>query len=312
MTGIRGLSADLKTLSGDPNPASTLITKFHDELFLELPSLRRHARALTAPQKIRDDLATSALELVIEETDVGAEKARTPGIALFRAFHRIWAVASAQTDRPATEGEAGVPALMVTGADISRAALLLYTIEGFSLKDVADILGLDPAEARVRCNQAQDAMSLAMKGKVLIIEDEAHISTDLKTIVVNMGYTCTGIARTEREAIKPGSQDRPDVILADMQLADNSSGPDAVQALFTHFQAEIPVVFISGRPEEVLTGRMPEPAFLISKPYSEARSVRRSTRRCSTLPTTAPHSARPFSPVRPSVTAAPQPMGNRA
>ena len=61
---------------------------------------------------------------------------------------------------------------------------------------------------------------------------------------------------------------RPDLILSDIQLADGSSGIDAVNELLGSL-GDIPVIFITAFPERLLTGDRPEPAFLISKPYSE-------------------------------------------
>src|SRR5690606_2764913 len=104
--------------------------------------------------------------------------------------------------------------------------------------------------------------------RVLVIEDEAIIAMDLSAIVEEMGHTVTGIARTRSEAVKLAAQDRPDLILADIQLADNSSGIDAVNDILAHFE-ELPVIFITAFPERLLTGERPEPAFLINKPYAE-------------------------------------------
>ena len=60
-------------------------------------------------------------------------------------------------------------------------------------------------------------------------------------------------------------EDRPGLVLADIQLADDSSGIDAVKDILAEF--EVPVIFITAFPERLLTGERPEPAFLISKPY---------------------------------------------
>jgi two-component SAPR family response regulator len=51
-------------------------------------------------------------------------------------------------------------------------------------------------------------------------------------------------------------------------LADKSSGIDAVNDILRMFDA-VPVIFITAFPERMLTGERPEPAFLITKPYSE-------------------------------------------
>ena len=57
----------------------------------------------------------------------------------------------------------------------------------------------------------------------------------------------------------------PGLVLADIQLADGSSGLDAVNDLLGHCQ--VPVIFITAYPEKLLTGEKPEPTFLITKPY---------------------------------------------
>ena len=111
-------------------------------------------------------------------------------------------------------------------------------------------------------------MERAISGRVLIIEDEAIIAMDIESIVASMGHLVTGIARTRDRAVELGRQERPDLVLADIQLADNSSGIDAVNTLLETFR-DLPVIFITAFPERLLTGDRPEPAFLISKPYSE-------------------------------------------
>jgi CheY-like chemotaxis protein len=102
----------------------------------------------------------------------------------------------------------------------------------------------------------------------MIIEDEAIIAMDLTAIIETMGHDVTGVARTHREAVKLALEETPDLILADIQLADNSSGIEAVNEILGHF-AHIPVIFVTAFPERLLTGERPEPAFLINKPYTE-------------------------------------------
>jgi len=56
-------------------------------------------------------------------------------------------------------------------------------------------------------------------------------------------------------------------VLADIRLADGSSGIDAVNEILAEFS--IPVIFITAFHEALLTGIRPEPTFLIAKPFSE-------------------------------------------
>ena len=73
---------------------------------------------------------------------------------------------------------------------------------------------------------------------------------------------------THSDAVALAKNKKPGLILADIQLADGSSGLDAVNELLRVF--EVPVVFITAYPERFLTGERPEPAFLISKPFQPA------------------------------------------
>ena len=102
----------------------------------------------------------------------------------------------------------------------------------------------------------------------MIIEDEAFIAMDLENIVTGMGHRVTGIARTRAGAVALGKKERPDLILADIKLADNSSGIDAVRDLLAAL-GDVPVIFITAFPDRLLTGSRPEPTFLIGKPFTE-------------------------------------------
>ena len=102
----------------------------------------------------------------------------------------------------------------------------------------------------------------------MVIEDEAIIAMDIVDIVTSIGHSVTGVARTRDAAIALAKKERPDLILSDIQLADNSSGVDAVNAILADM-GDVPVIFITAFPERLLTGDKPEPAFLITKPFTE-------------------------------------------
>ena len=115
---------------------------------------------------------------------------------------------------------------------------------------------------------AVQEMERSVRGSVLVIEDEAIIAMDIADIVEGMGHRVTANARTHAEAVNMAGAEQPDLILADIQLADNSSGVEAVNEILAQF-GDIPVIFITAFPERLLTGDRPEPAFLINKPYTE-------------------------------------------
>src|SRR6516225_6242739 len=146
-----------------------------------------------------------------------------------------------------------------------RQAFLLLSLEGFSEEEVAFILGSDVDETRKLADAAGREMAAEIATDVLIIEDETFIAMDLESLVKNLGHHVIGVARTHADAVALAKNKKPGLILADIQLADGSSGLDAVNELLRSF--EVPVVFITAYPERFLTGERPEPAFLISKPF---------------------------------------------
>jgi CheY-like chemotaxis protein len=111
-------------------------------------------------------------------------------------------------------------------------------------------------------------LALEIATDVLIIEDEPFIALDLQELVESLGHTIAGVAGTHSEAIALAKTRRPGLILADIKLADGSSGLDAVNELLRSI--EVPVVFITAYPKRFLTGARPEPAFLIAKPFERA------------------------------------------
>lgn len=233
----------------------------------QLPYLRRYARALTGSQDTGDRYAEAALMAILEDRSTW-DVALPPKAALFRVFNTIWA----SSGSPVEEGESGLRARAQMHlrrlTPNTREALLLHTIEEFGYDDIGAIMGIPSGEARDFVQIAEREMQDSVSGKVLVIEDEAIIAMDIQSIVAEMGHAITGVARTRAMAVEVGRRERPDLILADIQLADNSSGIDAVNDLLTHF-GDIPVIFITAFPERLLTGDKPEPAFLISKPYTE-------------------------------------------
>lgn len=246
--------------SSDPPGLAGLIQE-------NLPYLRRYARALTGSQSSGDTYALATLEALASDQQALAPDL-APKTALFRAFHAIWSTSGAPVGEADSVLSARAQKHLAVLTPNSREALLLNTVEDFRVDEIAAIMGIDPSEAQGLLERARLEMEDSISGRILIIEDEAIIAMDIEGIAASMGHAVTGIARTRDMAVEIGRKDPPDLILADIQLADNSSGIDAVNELLAEFRAT-PVIFITAFPERLLTGDRPEPAFLISKPYSE-------------------------------------------
>ena len=236
-----------------------------EKIGANLPYLRRYARALTGSQERGDQYAMATLEAVLSDRYV-FDTSISPKTALFKVFQPIWASSGAVFSDDDTGLQAKAQAHLAKLTTNTREALLLHTIEEFSFSEVGIIMDVSEDEARSLVDIAYDEMSSVLSGRVMIIEDEAIIAMDLEGIVSDMGHRVTGIARTESDALKLFNDETPDLILSDIQLADGSSGIDAVNRIMEN-APEIPVIFITAFPERLLTGEGPEPAFLIPKPY---------------------------------------------
>jgi DNA-directed RNA polymerase specialized sigma24 family protein len=229
--------------------------------------LRRYARALTGNQNSGDAYVSATLEALIEDPKILHDPAG-PRVALYRMFTSIWS--SLTVNSVAEPGEAGMPAeqRLVQITPRPRQAFLLVSLEGFSEEDAAKILDIDVSTLRGLVEDAGRELAAEIATDVLIIEDETFIAMDLEGLVHSLGHRVVGVARTHSEALAAGKSKRPGLILADIQLADGSSGLDAVNDLLRSFQ--VPVIFITAYPERFLTGERPEPAFLIAKPFQPA------------------------------------------
>nr|WP_319250022.1 response regulator [uncultured Celeribacter sp.] len=238
-----------------------------DTIAQHLPYLRRYARALTGSQTSGDAYAMATLEALLEDRSV-FDAASDSKTALFRAFHLIWNSAGAPVAEEDSSLARRAQEHLSKLTPNSREVLLLATIEGFPISAIAEIIDSSTADVEGLLKTAKTEMEDSIAGRVLIIEDEAIIALDLQSIVADMGHEITGVARTHTGAVQLAEKERPDLILSDIQLADNSSGIEAVNEILAQ-TGDIPVIFITAFPERLLTGERPEPAFVITKPYTE-------------------------------------------
>jgi DNA-directed RNA polymerase specialized sigma24 family protein len=238
-----------------------------DRIAPYLPFLRRYARILTGSQPGGDAYVRTALEALLSGRHVLDEKLG-PRAGLYKLFHQIWASSNGRLER-AAEGSvfAGdTPEERLQGLQpTTREALLLAALEGFSSSEVGQILGVSTRRAEQLAAEAQLEIERELATEVLIIEDEALIALDLQDLAEELGHRVVGIARTREEAVALARRHPPGLVLADIHLADDSSGIDAVGDIVAKFDA--PVIFVTAFPERLLTGERSEPAYLMTKPF---------------------------------------------
>ena len=94
-------------------------------------------------------------------------------------------------------------------------------------------MGTDEVQSLLE--DANQDISAQIATDVVIIEDEPLIAMDLESLVQALGHRVVRVARTERQAIEAVMQTRRGLVLADIQLADGSSGLDAVNEILRTF-----------------------------------------------------------------------------
>ncbi len=226
----------------------------------ERPFLRRYARALTGSQRLGDAAVREVLEALLAAPEV-FDDSKPQRLELYRIFHQLWQPAKVAGLVESSSGDGLVARLPMH----SRQALLLTAVEGFSTLEAAGILGSSIAAVSTDIVTARQFITDSLQASVMIIEDEAIIALHIRSIVEGLGHSVTGVARTRTEAVALAEKARPELVLADISLADGSSGIDAVKDILSAMS--VPVIFITAFPERLLTGERPEPTYLITKPF---------------------------------------------
>ncbi len=232
-----------------------------------LPYLRRFARAVTGSQQSGNSHVAATLEALIADVSIFPE-ASSDRVAVYKLFSALFG--SANVDVPPSleaEGwEKKTATTLAALAPLPRQAFLLVAVEAFSDTEAAEILGVDRSDFADLLDQASEEISRQVATEIMIIEDEPLIALDIEQLVESLGHKVVGIARTHSEAVTLYGNTQPKMVLADIQLADGSSGIDAVNDILRN--DSIPVIFITAFPERLLTGERPEPTFLVTKPFN--------------------------------------------
>lgn len=260
LAGTMPSTASPTTGEGTPDMSITAL------IAPQLPMLRRYARAVSGSQSSGDTHVVAMLEALVADPSLW-NRDLDPRIAAYRLFSTIWNAnpmnragrEASAADLPDRRIEALTP--------LPRQAFLLTAVEGFSPMQAAEVLSVDPGRFADLLDIAAREIGEQVASRVLVIEDEPIIAMDLEALVERLGHTVVGNARTHAEAVDMVRRDRPGLVLADIRLADGSSGLEAVNEILAAF--EVPVIFITAYPESLLTGERPEPTFLIAKPFRE-------------------------------------------
>lgn len=261
-TAIEDAAIRVLTHEGD-----TDIMSLSASIAPHLPYLRRFSRAVSGSQASGDALVAAVLEAIIADIGIFPD-ASSPKVGLYKIFAKLFSSIDVKVPvgAPTSPWEARAAASLSSIAPRPRQAFVLVAVEGFSDREGAEILDVSADEFSELLNEASSEISRQVATDILIIEDEPLIAMDIEEMVESLGHRVVGTARTHSEATALFRKTQPRMVLADIQLADGSSGIDAVNEILSN--TPVPVIFITAFPERLLTGERPEPAFLVTKPFN--------------------------------------------
>lgn len=247
-------------------PDESVHKKLSESIVRTLPFLRRYARAVSGSQQRGDEWVRLCAEVAVQQPELIAQAGATK-LGVFKLFHSLQQPFGG-LDLSEAAGDGVTTRLKDTLIDLAplqRQMLLLTVLEGFGVDEAADILGIDSDIAERSLRAAREELQRVASVRILVIEDEAIIALDVADIVRNAGHEVVGIAATEKMAVELAKKHAPHLVLADIQLRGADSGISAVNEIMKTMT--VPVIFVTGFPERLLTGKRVEPAFVISKPF---------------------------------------------
>jgi CheY-like chemotaxis protein len=229
-----------------------------------IPNLRRFARLLTGTQGAGDAAVERVLQVVAADPSVFPDI--RPRLGLYQCF--LSTLTRRYRDAGPAPGVLGDTATRSLAAltPEGRQAFLLVSVEGFTPQETAQILEVSEKRVEALLEESGAEIGRQIATSVLVIEDEPLIALELKRVLEGLGHR-VAIARTHADALQAAGLSHPGLVVADIRLADGSSGLDAVNDLLR--SVTVPVIFVTAFPERLATGRGPEPAFLIRKPFRD-------------------------------------------
>lgn len=234
------------------------MSEIQAKLAYYLAPLRRYARALTGDQAQGDRAVVTAVKELLATPDIADDSASLK-LTLYRLVSEAL---SADSDL------AAAPAL-APGYDglswVQRQLIVLADLEGISVSDAANVLGLERDAATSLLNEAREQLRKATATDVLIIEDEFVIAMDISNLVTTAGHRVVGIASDHAAAVALAKEKKPGLILADINLGTGGSGNEAVAEILVNH--DVPVIFVTAYPERLLTGTQIEPNYVLTKPF---------------------------------------------
>jgi PAS domain S-box-containing protein len=108
-----------------------------------------------------------------------------------------------------------------------------------------------------------------MRARILIVEDEPATAAHIEARLRLLGYEVPALATSGEEALQQVPDIRPDLLLMDIQLADELDGIETARQIQSQF--DIPIIYLSAYDDDetLQRARITEPFGYLLKPFSE-------------------------------------------
>ncbi|SHG20399.1 two component transcriptional regulator, LytTR family [Salegentibacter echinorum] len=105
--------------------------------------------------------------------------------------------------------------------------------------------------------------------KILIVEDEMIIAANISLQLSKLGYKVTGIVSWGEEVLPHVKQNKPDIVLLDVQLKGKLDGIETARVMQNEF--DIPIIYLTANADESNFNRAKttNPFAFISKPFKK-------------------------------------------
>jgi len=105
--------------------------------------------------------------------------------------------------------------------------------------------------------------------KILVVEDEMIIGANISIQLTELGYEVTGVLPRGEEVLNHAKENRPDIIILDINLKGKMDGIETAALVEQHFQ--IPVIYLTANSDDATFNRAKttRPAAFIAKPFKQ-------------------------------------------
>ena len=104
--------------------------------------------------------------------------------------------------------------------------------------------------------------------KILVVEDEMLIGAKISMLLTNLGYFVTGILPRGEDALVQVEENKPDIIILDINLKGKIDGIETAAILQ---RKNIPVIYLTANSDDATFNRakLTKPTAFISKPFKQ-------------------------------------------